>query len=328
MQTSALPQNIKTDEVCNREMENSLYRLIAKHLASETTKADKIALQTLLKDAGNKQVFEQAKGVWGKTDKLKPTFDTNKGIAVLRNKISRKQTIRKIFRFAAIFIGLISLSGFLVSDAGRTEHLYANNALREVVLPDSTVVVLNKNAILQYGNSRLWSFNRKVLLTGEAYFKVSKQNGKQFSVGTPGLTVTVLGTAFNLRAFEHETEVVLTEGEVKLTGMGKHNDLYMLPGDYVHYNTTSNKLTKKTVVPNIYATWLSNRLKLDQLTFADIKTILERKFNKTVIVRKQIPENVRLSGSAPANDPEAFIMALSEILNVDFTIKNDTILIE
>lgn len=93
----------------------------------------------------------------------------------------------------------------------------------QVVLPDSTVVWLNAASSLRYP-TRFTDKSREVQLSGEAYFEVSKLTSKgkrvPFIVKTQGQEVQVLGTHFNIKAYqeEEETTTTLLEGKVKVVG--------------------------------------------------------------------------------------------------------------
>ncbi len=89
----------------------------------------------------------------------------------------------------------------------------------QVVLPDGTKVWLNSASSLKYPTVFDGS-SRHVELTGEAYFEVAKNNRAPFTVGTAGLQVAVLGTAFNLMAYTDEENIrtTLVNGAVRLIG--------------------------------------------------------------------------------------------------------------
>jgi transmembrane sensor len=89
---------------------------------------------------------------------------------------------------------------------------------RMIVLPDSTKVWLNAASSLQF----LASFSgneRRVELTGEAYFEVAKNKAKPFYVAAKGTETKVLGTHFNVQAYPDETAIATTlvEGSVQVT---------------------------------------------------------------------------------------------------------------
>lgn len=88
----------------------------------------------------------------------------------------------------------------------------------QLLLPDGTKVWLNSASTLTYPNL-FKGKERVVTLTGEAYFEVTKDKEKTFKVVSKMQTIEVLGTHFNIKAYEDETETqtTLAEGKVKVS---------------------------------------------------------------------------------------------------------------
>ncbi len=86
----------------------------------------------------------------------------------------------------------------------------------EVVLPDGSKVWLNAASTLTYPTAFVGK-ERKVQLEGEAYFEVASDPGKPFLVSTADMQVEVLGTSFDLMAYEGEenTKGTLLQGSIK-----------------------------------------------------------------------------------------------------------------
>ncbi|MFC3196479.1 FecR family protein [Parapedobacter deserti] len=90
----------------------------------------------------------------------------------------------------------------------------------QVTLPDGTRVWLNSSSTLEYPN-KFTGGERVVLLDGEAYFSVTKQEWP-FKVLSNGQAVEVLGTEFNISAYsdDPETKTTLVEGRVQVSSLG------------------------------------------------------------------------------------------------------------
>lgn len=97
---------------------------------------------------------------------------------------------------------------------------------RRVELPDGSVVQLNTNSAIdaQYTVSE----RRVHLLRGEAHFSVAKNRFRPFLVDAQGIDVRAIGTAFNVRIFDHSIDVLVTEGSV---AVGRRRQLDMTPSD-------------------------------------------------------------------------------------------------
>ena len=88
----------------------------------------------------------------------------------------------------------------------------------QVRLPDGSLVYLNAASSLTYSASLIQRGKRTVRLRGEGYFQVAKDRSHPFIVESNGQQVEVLGTHFNISAYEHEpdTKTTLEEGSVKV----------------------------------------------------------------------------------------------------------------
>lgn len=89
----------------------------------------------------------------------------------------------------------------------------------QVIMPDGTKVWLNSASVLKFPSSFEGAENRKVELTGEAYFEVAKDKTHAFLVQTDKQVVEVLGTHFNINSYKDEgaTKTTLLEGSVKIS---------------------------------------------------------------------------------------------------------------
>lgn len=139
-------------------------------------------------------------GIWDKIDNA----TTEKG---------RIRPFRSIYLYAAsaaavlifLVIGLLPQMETFTTE---------NGEITNVTLPDDSEVTLNAGTQIVYSGNR-FNTHRKVQLTGEAYFKVSK--GNTFSVVTTEGTIKVLGTTFNVRSRDKKLSVICYTGKVKVS---------------------------------------------------------------------------------------------------------------
>lgn len=100
----------------------------------------------------------------------------------------------------------------------------------KVTLPDGTRVWLNSASRLRYPTAFTGAM-RKVELSGEAYFEVAKNSRQPFTVAAAGMAVNVLGTDFNLNAYNDEDSIrtTLVDGAVRLVNNGDALEIH--PGE-------------------------------------------------------------------------------------------------
>ena len=120
-------------------------------------------------------------------------------------------------------------------------------------LPDSSEVILNANSEISY-DPILWSEGKRIIrLQGEAYFRVTKIEGKKFDVLADDLRIKVLGTEFNVNVRDDKSEVVLEEGMVALDIGDQKFD--MKPGDLISYTPIHKKVEAKKVKTFLHTAW-------------------------------------------------------------------------
>jgi ferric-dicitrate binding protein FerR (iron transport regulator) len=122
-------------------------------------------------------------------------------------------------------------------------------AQSKVVLPDKSVVWINAGSSLKY-NKSFNKINREVYLEGEAYFEVSHDSLKPFIVKSDALDVKVLGTRFNVKAYENDqtVDVCLISGKVDVHFNEEASALpnvIMKPNQLVSYHRSSSTMDLK-----------------------------------------------------------------------------------
>lgn len=145
------------------------------------------------------------------------------------------------------------------------------------VLPDGSKVWLNSGSTISY-EGNFDGEQRRVKLLGEAYFDVQKSK-RPFVVETGLFSVNVLGTAFNVMAYDHEIPTVTLErGKVMLETESKAKE-FLLPGQQAIIDTSSQKISLKTVETDLYSSWIHNRLIFRDEPLRNVIPRLERWYN-------------------------------------------------
>ncbi|WP_163024732.1 FecR family protein, partial [Pseudomonas viridiflava] len=92
----------------------------------------------------------------------------------------------------------------------------SGNEHQKVNMPDGSTVILNNNSSISY--PKVFGVKRAVTLTGVGYFDIRHDLKKSFTVHTGNLSTVVLGTAFNIKAYDrdHEISVTVTRGKVSV----------------------------------------------------------------------------------------------------------------
>lgn len=203
----------------------------------------------------------------------------------------------------------------------------------KVVLPDSSTVFLNGNSKLSYTNNWNNTSDREVNVDGEAYFSVkhTKNHQKFFVRMADNLSIEVLGTEFNVTKRDKNARVVLNSGKIDfhMDNLKAGNDVVaMKPGDLIEYQDKNQSYTKQQVDPTTYSSWKNNRIIFNKTKIVDVLQNLQYTYGLKVKVEDEKMLDMLVSGSAPTNNIQTLVDALSETFNVNFTLKGDSILLK
>jgi ferric-dicitrate binding protein FerR (iron transport regulator) len=236
-----------------------------------------------------KETEQISKKYW---DSILPTNDTKTYSALSRvnKKIGFNSQEKKIVWFrgltraAAIFILLIGISGvwFYLQHQYKPEIVVFSTSYgetKQVILPDKSVVWINAGSSLKYP-SKFIEKNRSVKLKGEAFFSVTKDLARPFIVKTPNLSVKVLGTKFNLKAYPDDDQVVasLQEGKIDIqTAQRQHREL--TPNEQLVYNNQTSTLKINKISSGDIPDWKNGNLLFSDATMGEILQTLKRHFN-------------------------------------------------
>jgi len=154
----------------------------------------------------------------------------------------------------------------------------------DVGLPDGTIVTLNSGSSLTYDH-QFGIFDRKVILRGEGYFVVAKNPDKPFYVNVDNMSLRVLGTTFNVDAYDDDDliTVSLIEGKVEISNKAGGN-LLLFPNERATYNRRSGKIMKESAEVKNSTHWLDGGFTFENESFPAIAHRLERKFGVKIII--------------------------------------------
>lgn len=239
------------------EVENSE---LATWLSQDEANADKLAsMEKMLQLADNsfETYMPETAMAWEKmTQQLTATPKSN--------TVVRAFTRYRMVAAAAAVL-LIFLVSYLCyqtpSEVTTTKQLAyieiaATDSLKILFLPDSSKVLLNMEGTIRYPEN-FEGVERKVILNGEAYFEVQKDSAKAFCVYAGDAQIKVLGTSFNVKAYEEAEQVELSviEGEVAFSEKNRKEEPIVLKANEI---ITYNKKTghhKKAQVKNKKLKW-------------------------------------------------------------------------
>lgn len=180
----------------------------------------------------------------------------------------------------------------------------------EVILPDKTHVWLNALTSLKYPTS-FDGDTRTVELDGEAYFEVSKNKQKVFTVTSATQTVEVLGTRFNVNTYRDEpgTKTTLLEGSVNVTSGTLQKTI--TPGQQAELK--DHKLQVTDANTDEVIAWKNGDFIFKNDDFKTNMRKLERWYNVEVFYDESAPQNLELGGWVSRSKNISAVLKLMEL---------------
>ena len=162
-----------------------------------------------------------------------------------------------------------------------------------LTLADGTKVYLNAESKLSFPVS-FKGAQRMVELSGEAYFEVAKDANHPFVIKTRDLSVKVLGTSFNLRAYEDEEVVTttLTAGKVQVFDGRQFKDI--VPGEQVVYEKAARTMEVSKVEVGRYMAWREGKFVFRNERLEDVMKYLARWYNVRYEFMNEDVKNMRV----------------------------------
>jgi ferric-dicitrate binding protein FerR (iron transport regulator) len=203
-----------------------------------------------------------------------------------------------------------------------------------IILADGTKVWLNAGSHFAFPQ-RFNVQKREVFLEGEAYFEVTKNSKQPFIVSTQKIDVEVLGTKFNLSAYQSDNfcETVLLEGAVKVQDKGKlfKDKINLSPNQKATYYADKKEIIR-TIVPNteMYISWIKGWCQFSNENMVVVLAKLERYYNvKFVHDRAMGSKAFPISGKLDLKDSlNEVMLVLSKVAKINYQISGDKVIIK
>ena len=198
----------------------------------------------------------------------------------------------------------------------------------KIVLDDGTEIWLNSASELKYP-AHFVGHERRVCLVGEAYFQVARNEAAPFIVETRDMDVKVLGTSFNVSAYEDEenSHATLVEGRVEVDDKINGEKVTLTPGKQALLQ--GKEMVVREVNTKLYSMW-----RLDRFTFAseDMEGVirkLSRWYNVNFFFSNSSMKQKCFTGSLPKYSDISQVLKMIEMTtDIKFQVKGNTIIIQ
>lgn len=239
---------------------------------------------------------------------------------------------------AVLMIGvLLSIAGFYGSkildpkdtkQVAILQKVTKVGELSKLTLPDSTIVWLGAASTLKYPKAFTGS-QRSVELDGEAYFEVTHNDTLPFIVTSGSVETRVLGTKFNVKAYEEDPEatVTLVSGKIEVTSGDRVSPVILSPDEQLRYNKESSIQEVKSINASMVNAWKDKELVFLREPFAQIAKTFERWYGVKFLFEDQsLKEEVFVYHFKEFSLDRSMEM-LSKLADFSYEIKNKKVIV-
>lgn len=289
---------------------NKIEELLPRYCEGLATEEERLQVEAWMDESEeNRRMAKQVHALYLATDTLHvmKKVDPEKALSRVKSRMTGKKKTMwwEWAQRAAAVLFIPLLVTLMVQHWGNDEQELAQmmeiktnpGMTTSLTLPDGTLVFLNSESTLSYP-SRFDGDTRNVNLQGEAYFEVAKNPEKKFIVSTPHRSqIEVLGTHFNVEAYEKENRVSATLVEGKIGFIYKCDNaskkVLMAPGQKLVYDSKDSKVQLYATSGESEIAWKEGKIIFRNTPLEEGLRMLEKRYNVEFIIK-----NNRLKGDS------------------------------
>nr|WP_319999529.1 FecR domain-containing protein [uncultured Draconibacterium sp.] len=289
--------------------------------------------EEFINSTGLSDGIEQTQDFHGILNKIHHQINLNKKSTKNKKIVTLALNVLKI---AAVIL-LVFFAGHFYNNFNDSRPVYYTSispkgSISQIILPDSSTVFLNSGSEIKYSlNSR--KNEREIVLSGEAWFEVTENKKRPFIVHTPCYDVKVLGTRFNVKAYESDDEIVTTleKGSVEIVSSDKlklKSDRVLSSGEQLIYNKLNKAIETKAVNTYFYTSWKDNKLIFINMNLKELIVLLERKFGVDIEVANDMILDFHYDGIIKNETILEVLKLLEETLPIQYKIEGQKVIIK
>lgn len=229
---------------------------------------------------------------------FKKKYDEKESLIDLSKKAKLLPIVWKVAAVILFFISVSFGAHYLFLDRVITEELVTVEQIEKFVpfgakqtirLGDGTLVRLNSGSTLKYP-AQFSDGERNVELKGEAFFEVTRDESRPFTISSGDIRTQVLGTSFNVRyrTDEDHIQVALVSGMVKVRDV-RGNEMLLEPSEMAVYSTSDKVIKKKNFDEKLVTSWKDNILIFEKASIGEVVDQLEKWYGVNIDMQLKTP---------------------------------------
>lgn len=280
-------------------------KILIKKIADSVSEEEQRLLDIAMLDSNFRKEAQQYEKIWEISKDYSPhfDFDANSAFEKFTTRISQEKELslpskmenKRRFLFsplsiAASFIALVLVSFIIyhtLTPITSFSYVSQDKAM-DVVLPDNSVIALNKNSSIEYSYEKA-DHRRIINFQGEGFFNIAKDMENPLFINLDGLQLSVVGTSFNVNApKDGNTTVIVKEGIVKVKD-NSDNELTLHKNERAVLDKESKILSKSMVDLDQFVLWNEGELSFISTPLASVAQQVEVYYG----IEIEVPSDIR-----------------------------------
>jgi ferric-dicitrate binding protein FerR (iron transport regulator) len=321
------------------DKENIIDDLLVKYLLGETNAAEnREAERWINENEANGKYYADFKLIWQESERIAALNDPDEDGAWtrLQNRITKTgnqqtQHLKPASKYTWLRIAasllLISAIGYFAYNQFWKTNIINNNSLVTLTqhLPDGSSVTLNSNSQISYPN-HFRGGQRLVQLSGEGFFKITPNKTKPFIIKINAVTVSVVGTSFNVKNIKGKTEVIVETGLVSVNSHGTAALLH--PGQKVIVDEHINNLVVQETKGSLYNYYITKALICDRTSLYELVDKLNQVYGSHIQIANKQLHNLPITTTFKGQTLQQVLNVIAETFKIKVESKGNVILLK
>ncbi|MER0437958.1 FecR family protein [Emticicia sp. W12TSBA100-4] len=326
--------------------------LLGKFLAQETDAQESALVENWLKqDKNHQKELDDYQFIWQQVARIKEEKPVN--VDAAWNKIQHQVKHQKdnvisfttstqenkapthrggvgvglYLRIAAAITLLMAgiLAVFLSKKETEIISLKTTNQTLEQTLPDGSVVFLNANTNLSYP-ADFEGDTREINLSGEAFFKVQRNENKPFIIHANGSDIRVLGTSFNVKAYTKNVKVSVESGKVEFKHEKKQT--LLVKGEEAEFEAEKDSIKKAVMLDKNTFAYKTKTFVFEDSSLEHVINVLSENYHTKIILKNNNIKTCRLTTTFTNETLPNALNVIAETLNLKVTPEGEKYIID
>lgn len=313
--------------------------LLVKYMLGEALPHEQLQVHEWLQaNEANEKYFRHFTTIWNESKTLAATItvDEKEAWKKFKSRIEKNAAETKKRKPATLLfkrqlqvaaaVLLIAVAGWLVYNAAsNSEALMVNKQTFASTLidtlTDGSIITLNKNTKLDYP-SAFTGKTRTVQLKGEAFFKVAHDKAKPFIVNANDITITVVGTEFNVKNYDSSTQVIVESGIVRVSKGS--NSIELHKGEQVMIKNNNASFEKSVIKDSLYNYYRTKEIICSNTPLPAVIATINEAYNAHIVLGSEALNQLQLSATFKDEDLQTIITIIQQTFDLQVTRQGDS----